>query len=122
MSNFTPLVSKEYEFGGDKVQVTFARFKRKHMLEMMPFMAQVRTARENDDSQAASVATNQTLNLTIGVLPEYVKTLTGLKDTEGNEIGIEVVADEMYFIDLAADIAMDILNESVVLDAKNAKK
>ena len=114
MSNFTPLVERTYEFEGDSIKVVFARLRRKDMLAAMPAFKKLMDAEEAKDAELKSAAINDVLNIIAEVLPEYVKSVEGLKDSEGNDIGIKTVADEMYFMGLCAQIATDIMGESSV--------
>ena len=115
MSNFTPLVKKEYEFEGDKVWVTFARLKRKDMLKILPLVSSLQNM-DDTDPQKKQIATAEVMGGMLNIIPEYVRKIEGLKDTEGNDIAVETVMDEVYFMALASQIVMDILNKSVVLD------
>jgi len=123
MSNFTPLVNKQYEFEGDTVKVRFARLKRKHMFKLMPLIQQARDAvgEDGDKSKMAEFSTEM-LGSMLDLLPSYVEEIDGLTDKAGNAISIDTVADDTYFIDLAGDIAMDILDASMVLKGADAKK
>lgn len=118
MSNFTPLVEKEYEWQGDKITAHFARFKRKDMLSLMPAIQELNKA---EDEGARAMGISNVLNLSLGLLPKYVKVFDGLKTKDGLDISIETVAEEMYFVDLAMEIAMDMLQESLVLMGQGAK-
>lgn len=112
MSNFTPLVTRTYEFEGDTITVKFSRLKRKHMLNAMPALSNLNAA---EDEVAKNVALNEFLNDVIDVIPEYVKEFNGLNDSEGNAISIETVIDDFYFLKLAAEMSMDMVKESAPL-------
>lgn len=112
MSNFTPLVSKDYEFEGDSVHVSFSRLKRKHMLNAIPAFKAVADAEEAGDDEAKLEAMNDFLGGIIDVIPEYVNRFEGLSDTAGNEVSITTVVNEFYFMKLASQICMDIVKES----------
>lgn len=119
MSNFTPLVAKQYEFDGDKIHIKFSRLKRKDMLKLMP---SIQKMQNTDDDVRKGEAIAEMVNEGLTFLPEYVKEINGLVDAEGNPIGIDVVADDMYFMQLAAEIIRDIMSESSLslgADAKN---
>ena len=119
MSNFTPLVVKKYDFEGDSITVTFARLKRKHMLELMPLVQKLSAIKE--DAALKQAAITDLLNVALDFLPDYVKSIVGLVDSQGAEMDIDVVADEIYFVNLATDIVMDVLNESMAMDGKTGK-
>lgn len=109
MSNFTPMVTKEYEFDGDTVKVVFSRLNRKDMLSAMPAFKRLRDA---DGEDANNEAVNDLLNDIADLLPQYVKSIEGLVDAEGNAVSIDVVVNEMYFMRLCALIAVDVMRES----------
>ena len=113
MSNFTPLVTRKYTFEGDEVVVTFARLKRKHMMELLPHLGDLKV---KDLKKLTNV-----LNIAADFLPEYITSLQGLKDSEGKEISTAVVCEEVYFMQLAIEILMDLINESMIMDGKKAK-
>ncbi len=112
MSNFTPLVTKQYDFDGDNVTVVFSRLRRNDMLNAMPKYAKLTAA--GDDEAATTTAVNDILNDIADKIPEYVKDFSGLLDSEGNPISIETVVEDMYFLKLCASIATDMIKESAV--------
>lgn len=113
MSKFTPTVTREYDFHGEKVKATFSRLNRKDMLKLMPLFTKLKS----DDAEG----TNEVLNVILDLLPKYV-VIEGLTDAAGEPVGIETVADELYFMDLSADICMDLIEESTVMIGGKAKK
>ena len=118
MSNFTPLVAKQYEFDGDKVHVKFSRLKRKDMLKLMPAIQRMQKA---EDDEKKSEAIGELINESLCFLPEYVREMNGLVDAEGKPIGIETVAEDMYFVELATSIIGDLMNESSIGMGEAAK-
>ncbi len=112
MSNFTPLVKREYEFDGDVIQVTFARLNRKDMVNVLPSFIKIKNAEKESDLFLEGI--NDVLNDLADLIPIYVKTFEGLNDAEGNVITIETVVNEMYFSKLSTMIAMDLIKESGV--------
>ncbi len=112
MSNFTPLVKREYEFDGDTVHVTFSRLRRKDMLTVLPSFMELKDAEEHSTEWSDGI--NSVLNILAEIMPKYVKELKGLLDAEGDLITIETVSEEMYFMKLSAMIAMDLIKESGV--------
>jgi len=111
MSNFTPLVNKEYQFDGDTVKVQFRRLNRKDMLAAMPAFKKLRDAETEDENNEAI---NDLLNDIADLLPNYVISLEGLTDADNGEVTIETVVNEMYFMRLCALIAVDVMKESSV--------
>ena len=112
MSNFTPLVKKEYEFEGDTIRVTFSRLKRKHMLSAMPLLAKLTKAKEAEDDEAVAELMGQILDTIVDVIPEYVQEFSGLNDAAGETVSIEAVIDNFYFMKLCMNMSLDMLNES----------
>ena len=112
MSNFTPLVKKQYEYDGDTVNVTFSRLLRKDMLNVLPAFMRLNKAEEGSDEYAEGI--NDVLNKIADILPSYVKELTGLTDADGKTIDIDTVVNEMYFMKLCSLIALDVISESSI--------
>jgi len=112
MSNFTPTVSKQYEFDGDTVNVVFSRLLRKDMLTVLPIFLKLNKAEEDTDEYREGI--NDILNALADVLPNYVVSLDGMNDKAGKAITIDQVVNEMYFMQLCALIAMDLIQESGV--------
>ena len=64
------------------------------MLNLMPLMTEMKKAKENEDSEWASLATTDMLNQTFNLVPTYVKEFKGLMDANGDPIAIETVVEE----------------------------
>ena len=109
MSNFTPLVNQEFEFQGDQIKAQYSRLKRSDMLGVLPFMKQLG---EESDEEKQQKAMNEILERLIDVIPNYMVSFTGLKDTDGKDISIETVVQEFYFVQLAAQIATKMVSDS----------
>ena len=106
MSNFTPLVNHEFKFQGDVVKVTYSRLKRTEMLKVLPLFKKV------EDSENQADVVNEILELLIDSIPDYVKAFSGLIDAEGNQVAIDQVVSGFYFLNLAAEIAMQMIRDS----------
>ncbi len=117
MSNFTPLVKKQYEFDGDTVHVSFSRLSRKAMLDVLPSFNKLNSAEKGTPEFSEGV--NDVLNTLADALPSCVKTVSGLKDTDGSDIVIQQIVDEMYFMVLLSEITMDLIRESGVPGGKD---
>jgi hypothetical protein len=124
MSNFTPLVTREYEFEGDKVTISFSRLKRKHMLEVMPYLSVLAGLDEEtpleDYTEEQQGALNEVINSIIDVIPDYVHNFEGLLSVDNSNVGIETVVDDFYFLALASMIALDMVKESSPVKEGNA--
>ena len=133
MSNFTPLVQKEYEFDGDTITMHFRRLKRKDMLAIMPRLKKFEDSQreskaleKSDDADAVSAAA-ESVNESLGDLvdalsakvPEYTEHFEGLIDSEGHPIGIKTVCEELYFMRLCVKLCMDMIQESTVTGGKD---
>ena len=112
MSNFTPLVTQEYEFEGDTVSITFSRLKRKDMIGAMPALQALQQAKEAEDNELMGSAINDVLNSIVDVIPDYVKEFSGLNDVMGEPVPIETVCSEFYFVKLVMQIAIGMLEVS----------
>lgn len=112
MSNFTPLVTREYEFDGDTVKVTFSRLRRRDMLNVLPSFQALGEMEEGSPEYNAGM--QSVLNDVADILPNCVKTIEGLNDTEGNPVPLDSIINEMYFMKLSALITVDLIKESGV--------
>ena len=115
MSNFTPLVRREYKFEGDSISITFARLKRKHMIRAMPALTNLIRLQAKDKEEPGDEeidAVNDFLNVIVDDIPDYVHKVQGLNDAEGNAIGIETICEDFYFTKLAMRLAMDMVQDS----------
>ena len=119
MSNFTPLVEKEYDWEGDTIKVSFSRLTRKDMILIFPALKKFQVIQDGDESESAiNDAMNEIVDVLADRVPHYIKDFTGLKDVAGNAIGIETVINEFYFIGLSIRIIMDMVNESSLKGGK----
>ena len=112
MSNFTPLVERTYEFDGDTVAISFSRLNRKDMMNVLPVFQELKDAEEGKAEHTEGI--NNVLNALADLIPTYVKKISGLFDSDGAEISIETIVNEMYFMKLSSMIAMDLIKESGV--------
>jgi len=99
MSNFTPSVKCSFEFEGDTVLVTLARLKRKDLVKLAPYM----DAGDAEGNMGGMDAI-QLLDFSSALLPEYIKSFSGLRTADGNELTFEQIAGEAYFQSLIADL------------------
>ena len=112
MSNFTPLVTKEYDFDSDHVTVTFSRLRRRDMLSAMPKFLQLTKLGEDDPARGELIT--DVLNDIADKIPEYVKSIDGLIAKDGTAVTIDTVVDDMYFMRLAMLISTDMMRESTI--------
>jgi hypothetical protein len=121
MSNFTPLVKKEYEFEGDTVSVAFCRMKRKHTLRLLPIIQNLSKANNSEDAKFQEAAQSDLLEKLTDILPEHVKEFSGLKDSDGNPIDFNTVIDDSYFFNLVVDIGMALIDNSLATMGASGK-
>ena len=115
MSSFTPLVKKKYTFEDDNVTVIFARIKRKHIMKLLPKL--IFLADDSDDLAGK----NEVLNDAMSIMPEYIKSIDGLTGSDNEAISKETVFDDMYFAELASQITLDMLEESMPMMGEERK-
>jgi len=124
MSNFTPLVEREFEFQGDIIKATYSRLKRNDMLKVLPLMKNLNEVQgdvvmvdgmptfPNADIEKQQAVINDVLTALIDSVPNYIKSFSGLKDADDNDVDIETVTTEFYFLNLAAKIALQMIKDS----------
>lgn len=125
MSNFTPLVTKKFEFDGDTVTVRFSRIKRKHFFKLMPlFMkfkgkikdeepaeGEVKKARELNEEELGHF---QALMNDLGdSMLSYIKQVEGLNDAAGEPVSKQDMMEDSYFLNLQIDILMSMIDASL---------
>lgn len=97
MSSYTPHVDLETEFQGDTVHVRMKRLQRKDMQRIIPYM---RTDEQTGEVKVTFEDHAALAELMGELLPGYVLEFSGLKDADGNAIGLATVLEEIYFSDL----------------------
>lgn len=112
MSNFTPLVEKEYKFEGDAIRVKLSRLKRKHLLTLFGDFSAL--ADIEDEKKRKAKISSAMMDLDEDIINECVVEFAGLKDSDGNPVLKEVVFSELYFLELATEIFLDLMSESFV--------
>ena len=117
MSKFIPAVDYVTEFEGDEVKMRLLPLKRSAYQQLIPFI--------NKDDKGKVKLTFQDeqamFSVLADVLPTHCETFSGLKDHEGNEIGLDVMMDNTYFMALMADITQELTRISG-MGKKDAKK
>ncbi len=118
MSQFTPLVRKQYTFEGDTVSVAFARLKRKDFHKLAPHI------KFDADTGKTKMSFHDQIEFSgvmAEVLPEYVKEFAGLKDSDGNAVTLQQALEEVYFMSLIGDVVSDLFESSNMKESE-AKK
>lgn len=115
MSNFLPLVKKEYKFQGDTIEVSFNLLSRNQMMSLLPLMPKEQGEELSLESQSAL------MEVSMEALKDNVKDFTGLKDRNGSAIEFKDAVEQAYFTTLMTEITMDMFNESMVEEEKEKK-
>lgn len=116
MSNYLPLVTKEYKFEGDNVKVSFKLLSRKQMMDLLPLMPEKKDSAMSVEQQA------ELMKVSLSALEENIKEFTGLKDANGNAIPVEEAIAQSYFLTLFSDITEDMFKESMIEEEEEEKK
>jgi len=112
MSNFLPLVEATFDFDGDTVAVSFERLSRQQMMEIAPFMP-------TNKDQVQTLEQQMIMgDKAINILKTNMKTFSGLKDKNSQEIPFEKAVDQAYFTHLFGQIASRLISESIVVEKK----
>jgi hypothetical protein len=125
VSNFTPLVLKEYDFDGDHIVIQFSRLKVKDLLTIVPSFSEI-VELNVDESNATELLTKASdvfasLETFSELIIDYVKSVDGLTDSVGNDIGIEIIVSESYFLKLYVKLLVDMISESSTIQDKEGK-
>lgn len=117
MSRFTPTVCRTTEFQGDTVTVIFRRMQNKHVKIIAPFMQGV------DEGNASMRFSDLFEMISVGkeVFSECVVSISGLKDDQNNDVPLETVLTETYFMALVGWMFNTLAEISFVGEA-DAKK
>jgi hypothetical protein len=119
MSGFTKTVKREFQFDGDTVSVEFKRLTRADALSIAPLSAKMSTI--DKDEEAAKVG-SEWLEKACEMLPSYIVAFSGLRDGDGNVLGLEDALAAAYFMPLVRDLFNALLGSSMLTeaDAKNS--
>ena len=119
MSSFTPLVKFETTFENDTITMSLKRLKRKAMMKLTPYLI----ANEESVSTKGKISEMELMNVSADMLPEHVVNFKGLKDADGNEISLEAMCEEAFFIPLQAGIISELFEITKLReeDAKNSQ-
>lgn len=97
MSGYTQSVTESFEFDGDTITISMARIKRADLIKVGPHLP--KPGEEADQEKNLKV-----FEILAGIVGDYVKEFSGLKDNDGNSIAFDLVLDEAYFQDLLSEI------------------
>jgi hypothetical protein len=105
MSNFTKDILFTTEFEGDTVSLRLARLKRKDMMTLSPHMPDA-------GEKVGAVQSMDLMDVALALLPKYVTEFKGPKDADGNELSLEDIMEEMYFLELVSRIVTHLFEAS----------
>jgi hypothetical protein len=112
MSKYSPLVNFETEFEGDTVKMQLKHLSRKTFLGWMPYFSKVEKIDDGEGNTVVKLDEETTLNLVndaADILPQHVKDFKGLKDTNGDPVSIDVVIEDVYFMELVSEIVVKLI-------------
>jgi len=107
MSNFMPLVRREYEFEGDTISVSFTRLTRQQMIEISPYLPKDDHGLSEDDNMSL-------IGKAIDILKKNVVDFSGLKNANGEPLAFLDIIDDTYFFSLSTDMVKDLMGESML--------
>ena len=119
MSRFTPLVRYETSFEGDTVVFKLRRMKRKHMLKLIPKIQAVMVDGEVPADQMIPIAGDM-----MDDLKDYIESIQGLTYMDGSEkkdIDIDTFLDEGYFLELAMEVCIKLVDISGLSEGKKRR-
>jgi len=109
MSKYLPSVKCETPFEGDLVTYTVEPIENADFSKLLPFF------KENDKGEQVIGFESQAefMRVAAELLTKYVKDFAGLKDANGESIGLEVVTNRSYFMTLISAMAGDLFKASM---------
>ena len=105
MSKFTPLVKFETSFEEDEITMNLRRLKRVAFMSLTPYLT------SGADGTVDEVAM---MDVATELLPDYVQNFKGLVDAKGEEIALEDMIVETYFIELITEIIKELFDISKI--------
>lgn len=97
MSRYIKSISRTYEFEGDHVAVQFRPL-------LFPDLLRV---------EATTANSREFMVLAAELVPQYVTSMTGLRDAAGVELTLQEVAGTGYFLSLLAQMMQDLITCSI---------
>lgn len=108
MSRFTKTFSFTTNFEDDVVSVTMTRMTRKDAMSLKRFYKVGEDGKQSISFEDAQ----QMTEVMSDILPEHVKSFSGLKSAEGDDLTFSEVYDEAYFLPLVQDIMSELFSNS----------
>lgn len=115
MGNFTSKVTKTFQFDGDEVKVEFTRMKNKHFILIAPYLVL-----EDSEPKALRVGMLRSVKLveeSKQVLKECIKSMKGIQNADGDQLTLDDILDESYFISLLDQMLGFLMDVSVLRDS-----
>jgi len=104
MSKYTPMVEFQTVFEEDTVTMKLKQLSRKTFLGWMPYFSKT-DAKGNLSPEDTLLLVNEAAD----ILTEHVVDFKGLRDVNGDAIALEIVVEEVYFIELVSLIVMRLI-------------
>lgn len=114
MGRYTQNVIEKIDFDGDEITVTLRRMQNKHMLILSPLL-------QENPGEHVFARSSRIIAGAGDVLKECIVSLEGLRGADNNNIGIDIVLNDAYFMSLVDKILGRLLGASVVTES-DAKK
>lgn len=113
MSKWLPTETKELEFEGDAVRVSYSRLEYGDFLRLAPHL---KIDGAGNVSSGDLVGNVELCMIAAELLPKYVRSFTGLTDATGAPVTLEAVCKEIYFLPLVADLLACIVTTGGIKD------
>jgi len=117
MSKYTPKLEKKIEFEGDTVSVVMTRLSYAHMGELTPYIVIAETGKVSVRFENKA----RLFEIAAKILGDVVEKFEGLKDTNGNPVGLAQVLREMYFMPIITALLTHLLENSFLKEAEEKK-
>lgn len=113
MSGYTPTITYRAEFEGDQVVFKLRRMKRKLFNKILPELDLSKV--DESGKTVVSMTPAQSLALMemiAGELKDYVVSMEGLVDAEGNVLSFDEVVEQAYFQELVMGLVSYLMEHS----------
>jgi hypothetical protein len=109
MGQFTRTFKVEIQFDGDNVVCEMKRLRNEHMVKLAPFFVE-----KEGITKITFKDKVEMLQAGSEVLPDIVVSITGLKDSQGNALGLKDILGEMWFNPLIDELVGRLFIESTL--------
>lgn len=110
MSGYIPSENVKFEWDGDVISCEIEPITNADFSKLLPFYS-----RGDDGDMVLGFEDQMDFARIAGeMLPNYIKNFEGLTDAKGGEVGLEVVLDKVYFMDLKSELMQRLFDLSVI--------